>query len=115
MRGATVNNGGIYIYNMTLAVTSNTVEGQASSTWGAGILVDSSNRVTNAGNTVSNSTVDGIRLMNADNSTVSGNTTYNTGGSSYNGGIIIGGDSDNNTITGNNLTDVTTHHHQLRY
>ncbi|MDQ3094107.1 MAG: right-handed parallel beta-helix repeat-containing protein, partial [bacterium] len=89
----------IFVAGNYTAITGNTI----SDAIGYGMDIESDyNTIT--GNTIKNSD-NGISIFNSGN-TVSGNNIYNSGGATGNDGIYIS-NGDNNSITGNTITDTS--------
>jgi parallel beta-helix repeat protein len=102
---------GIYNYGYDdNVITGNHIYGNT----GHGIaLEEDADRNTISGNTISANLLSGIRITGSNNNLVSGNNVYNNGASTSWDAIGISGDSDNNNISSNHITDTAGTSHAI--
>lgn len=101
--GSSSSGGSIDVYaSNNITVTGNTIDNH--STASGGITVNASDNVTVGSNVVTNTTAYGLHVWSSTNTTLTGNTVRDSGGSTANSGIFIHS-SDDTIVTSNSVTD----------
>lgn len=101
--GSSRSGGSIDVYaSNNITVTGNTIDNH--STTSGGITVNASDNVTVGSNVVTNTTAYGLHVWSSTNTTLTGNTVRDSGGSTANSGIFIRS-SDDTIVTSNSVTD----------
>lgn len=101
--GSSSSGGSIDVYaSNNITVTGNTIDNH--STASGGITVNASDNVTVGSNVVTNTTAYGLHVWSSTNTTLTGNTVRDSGGSTANSGIFIRS-SDDTIVTSNSVTD----------